>query len=175
MCKKGSLLKGLLQLMTVNLPQKNWFGLVMSKSWVNFLKRIKFTKLFYSPNNKMENWISTVSDLGAKFGCRILVYNNLCGFFESRLVFVEESGRQFFSLQNEPLESPFNKMVKRIFDLIICVPTLIFLFPLFMVVVKIFQSFQSLGPLFFTQRELAWVDYHLKFINSVPWFTMSKE
>ena len=119
-----------------------------------FLKKNKIHQIILLPNNKMENWISTVSDLGAKFGCRILVYNNLCGFFESRLVFVEESGRQFFSLQNEPLESPFNKMVKRIFDLIICVPTLIFLFPLFMVVVKIFQSFQSPGPLFFTQERV---------------------
>ena len=58
-----------------------------------FLKKNKIHQIILLPNNKMENWISTVSDLGAKFGCRILVYNNLCGFFESRLVFVEESGK----------------------------------------------------------------------------------
>ena len=27
-------------------------------------------------------------------------------------LFLEESGRQFFTLLNEPLENPFNKMIK---------------------------------------------------------------
>ena len=74
----------------------------------------------------MQDWIRSVADLGARYGCRILVYNNLSGLFDTRLVFVEESGRQFFSLQNEPLESPFNQMVKRLFDLAISIPALIF-------------------------------------------------
>ena len=102
----------------------------------------------------MDKWIRVVSDLGAKHGCRILVYNNLSGYFDSRLVFVEESGRQFFTLQNEPLESPFNQMVKRSFDLLISVPALVFVLPPCMLMVKLFQSIQSPGPLFFKQERV---------------------
>ena len=61
-----------------------------------YLKGSKIHQLILLPNSKMEKWIRKVSDLGSKHGCRILVYNNLSGFFDSRLVFVEESGRQFF-------------------------------------------------------------------------------
>ena len=94
-----------------------------------YLSESKIHQLILLPNSNMEKWIRIVSDLGAKHGCRILVYNNLSGYFDSRLVFVEESGRQFFSLQNEPLESPFNQMVKRSFDLLMSVPALLFVLP----------------------------------------------
>ena len=49
------------------------------------------------------------------------------------LVFVEESGRQFFKLQNEPLESPFNRMVKRVFDIALSIPALLLVLPLAMI------------------------------------------
>ena len=111
-------------------------------------------QLILLPNSNMDKWIRVVSDLGAKHGCRILVYNNLSGYFDSRLVFVEESGRQFFTLQNEPLESPFNQMVKRSFDLLISVPALVFVLPPCMLMVKLFQSIQSPGPLFFKQERV---------------------
>ena len=119
-----------------------------------YLIERKIHQLILLPNNNMEKWIRIVSDLGAKHGCRILVYNNLSGYFDSRLVFVEESGRQFFSLQNEPLESPFNQVLKRSFDLIISVPVLIFVLPPYMLLVKFFQTIQSPGPLFFKQERV---------------------
>ena len=84
----------------------------------------------------------------------MLIDNNLSNYFDSRLVFVEEAGRQFFSLQDEPLESPFNKMIKRITDLVISIPLLFTVLPFMMLVVKIFQVFQSKGPLFFKQERV---------------------
>ena len=120
----------------------------------DYLRENKTHQLILLPNSNMEQWIRMVADLGAKYGCRILVYNNLSGYFDSRLVFVEESGRQFFSLQNEPLESPFNQMIKRCFDLIVSIPALIFILPPCMILVKFFQVFQSAGPLFFTQERV---------------------
>ena len=104
----------------------NWFG--SYEKLENYLRSNKTHQLVLLPNKDMQDWIRSVADLGAKYGCRILVYNNLSGLFDTRLVFVEESGRQFFSLQNEPLESPFNQMVKRLFDLAISIPTIIFIF-----------------------------------------------
>ncbi len=129
-----------------------WLG--SSTKLADYLHKNKIHQLILIPNDNINNWITEVSDIGSKFGCRILVYNNLSGFFDSRLVFVEESGRQFFSLQNEPLESPFNKMIKRCFDLLISVPALFLVLPPCMLVVKFIQMFQAPGPLFFTQERV---------------------
>ena len=59
-----------------------------------------------------------------------------------------------FNLLNEPLQSPFNRMVKRVVDLTICIPSLLTILPLAMLVVKIFQMIQSPGPLFFKQERV---------------------
>lgn len=120
----------------------------------DFLIQNRVHQVVVLPNNDMDDWIPLVTDLANQHGCRVLIYNTLSGFFDSRLVFVEESGRQFFSLQNEPLESPFNQMVKRAFDLLICLPALLVVMPLSMFLVKAFQTFQSPGPLFFRQERV---------------------
>mgnify|MGYP003971690545 CR=1 FL=1 len=133
----------------VGLP---WLGCF--KKLEQYLTENKIHQLIILPNNETGNWIKLAAELGEKYGCRILVYNNLSGYFDSRLVFVEESGRQFFSFQNEPLESPFNQMVKRCFDLLISLPALIFILPPCMCLVKVSQIFQSRGPLFFTQERV---------------------
>jgi putative colanic acid biosynthesis UDP-glucose lipid carrier transferase len=67
---------------------------------------------------------------------------------------MEESGRQFFTLLNEPLESPFNQMVKRCFDLCLSIPALLILLPPTMLLVKIYQSMQAPGPIFFKQERV---------------------
>jgi putative colanic acid biosynthesis UDP-glucose lipid carrier transferase len=108
----------------------------------SYLRENKTHQLILLPNSDMKKWIRLVADLGAKYGCRILVYNNLSGYFDSRLVFVEESGRQFFSLQNEPLESPFNQMIKRCFDLAISLPALFFI-PSVSVIKTSFSAFRA--------------------------------
>ena len=130
------------------------------ESLEEYLKGNKIHQLILLPNSRMEKWIRKVADLGSKHGCRILVYNNLSGFFDSRLVFVEESGRQFFSLQNEPLESPFNQMIKRSFDLMISLPSLLIILPPCMLLVKFFQFLQSPGPLFFKQDRVGMAGQH---------------
>ena len=134
---------------TIRLP---WLGPYTNLE--SFLSENKIHQLVVIPDRNMDDWIPLVTDLATKNGCRVLIYNTLSGFFDSRLVFVEESGRQFFSLQNEPLESPFNQMVKRTFDLCISIPALLTLLPLTMLIVKFFQVFQSPGPLFFRQERV---------------------
>ena len=106
------------------------------------------------PDEHIDKWIPLVSDYSHRNGCRVLIYNSLASYFDSNLVFVEESGRQFFSLQNEPLESPFNQMTKRLFDLALTIPALVTVLPLFMILIGVFQRLQSPGPLFFKQERI---------------------
>ena len=98
--------------------------------------------------------LMSVADAATKYGCRFLLYNNLSGLFDDRLAFMEESGRQFLTLLNEPLQSPFNRMIKRILDLSLCIPSLLTILPISMLIVKAFQIIQSPGPLFFKQERI---------------------
>ena len=103
---------------TVELP---WLGSYTKLE--DFLKENKIHQLVVLPDRNMADWISVVPDLANQQDVEYL-YTIPCQVFDSRLVFVEESGRQFFSLQNEPLESPFNQMLKRSLDLGVSLPAL---------------------------------------------------
>ena len=60
-------------------------------------------------------------------GCRLLIHNNLEERYSQPLVPVTEDGRHFYTLQEEPLEDPLNRIIKRIFDLAISVPVVLFI------------------------------------------------
>ncbi|MFP6899953.1 MAG: exopolysaccharide biosynthesis polyprenyl glycosylphosphotransferase [Opitutales bacterium] len=120
----------------------------------DYLREHEVHQVVVVPDEHINKWIPLVSDYSHRNGCRVLIYNSLASCFESNLVFVEESGRQFFSLQNEPLESPFNQMTKRIFDLALSVPVLVAVLPVFMILVGVAHRLQSQGPLFFKQKRV---------------------
>ncbi|MGI9244258.1 MAG: exopolysaccharide biosynthesis polyprenyl glycosylphosphotransferase [Verrucomicrobiales bacterium] len=54
-------------------------------------------------------------------------------------------------LYEEPLEDPFNQMVKRIFDLIVASVAVVTVLPFACLLVKLIHLFQSRGPLIYTQ------------------------
>ena len=54
-------------------------------------------------------------------------------------------------LYEEPLEDPFNQMLKRIFDLVIASIAVVTVLPFACLFVKLLHRFQSPGPLFFKQ------------------------
>ena len=120
----------------------------------SFLENNPIHQIVVLPDGNHTEWIADTADIASRYGSRLLIYNSLAKDFDTRLVFMEESGRQFFTLLNEPLESPFNRMIKRLFDLSISLPAVIFMFPFLMALVKIFQVLQSNGPLFFTQERV---------------------
>ena len=119
-----------------------------------YLQNNEIHQVVVVPDEHIDNWIPLVAENSNRHGCRVLIYNSLSSLFDSRLVFVEESGRQFFRLQNEPLESPFNRMVKRVFDIALSIPALLFVLPPAMFFVWLFQFIQSSGPLFFRQERV---------------------
>ena len=120
----------------------------------SYLSTHSIHQIVVLPDGNHTEWIADTADIAHKYGCRLLIYNSLAKEFETRLVFMEESGRQFFTLLNEPLESPFNRMIKRLFDLLISLPSVIFLLPILMAIIKTFHFLQSKGPLFFTQERI---------------------
>lgn len=97
-------------------------------------------------------WVDSVLEICDKAGCRILIFNPWEEYFDQELIPVSQGGHTFFTLQEEPLENPINRAIKRIVDICIALPVVLFVLPWLCLLVKIMQRRQSPGPLFFKQE-----------------------
>lgn len=84
-------------------------------------------------------------------GCRLLIYDNIAARLPAPMAPVLEEGHYFFTAQQEPLEDPFNRILKRLFDIAMSLPVVLFLLPPLCAVVWVVQRFQAPGPLFFAK------------------------
>jgi lipopolysaccharide/colanic/teichoic acid biosynthesis glycosyltransferase len=81
-------------------------------------------------------------------GCRLLIHSDIEGRYTQALVPVTEEGRHFYTLQEEPLEDPFNRLIKRSFDLALALPVVVLILPPLCAWVAVMQRLQASGPLF---------------------------
>jgi len=87
-------------------------------------------------------------------GCRVLIYNNLGDQLQHPLIPISEEGHHFYTLQEEPLEDPLNRILKRIYDIAVSLPVVLFILPGLCVWVWFMQRLQAPGRLFFTQARV---------------------
>lgn len=85
-------------------------------------------------------------------GCRLLFHTDYESQFRHPVVAVSEEGHQFYTLQNEPLEDPLNRVLKRTFDLTLSLPVVFFLLPPLILLVWVMQRLQAPGPVFLSQN-----------------------
>jgi lipopolysaccharide/colanic/teichoic acid biosynthesis glycosyltransferase len=98
------------------------------------------------PANDLE--ASGVINACRDHGCRLLIHSNIEERYTQPLVPITEEGRHFYTLQEEPLEDPINRLVKRSFDLAVAIPVVALLLPPLCAWVAIMQRLQAPGPLF---------------------------
>ncbi len=96
-------------------------------------------------------WVQEVVQTSITEGCRLLVYNPWSDYFQQTLRPVSDGPHVFFTLQEEPLEDPWNRAMKRALDLFVAVPMCVFVLPPLAVVTWVSHRLQSPGPLFFRQ------------------------
>jgi exopolysaccharide biosynthesis polyprenyl glycosylphosphotransferase len=87
-------------------------------------------------------------------GCRVLIYNNLSDQLQHPLIPISEEGHHFYTLQEEPLEDPLNRILKRIYDIAVSLPVVLFILPILSLWVWIVQRLQAPGRVFFTQERI---------------------
>lgn len=87
-------------------------------------------------------------------GCRLLIHNNLAERYTQALVPTIEEGWHFYTLREEPLEDPLNRMLKRLFDLAVAVPVVVLVLPGLCAWVAWRQRRESPGPLFHARERL---------------------
>lgn len=100
---------------------------------------------------QMEKHKRLVHDL-EKLGVRLMILSNLEQILAHPVVHIEDEGMRFITLREEPLENPMNRMAKRVLDLAIAMPVVIFILPPVALLVWLVQRFQAPGSLFFFQK-----------------------
>jgi exopolysaccharide biosynthesis polyprenyl glycosylphosphotransferase len=81
-------------------------------------------------------------------GCRLLIHSDIEERYSEPLVPITEEGRHFYTLQEEPLEDPFNRILKRSYDIAISLPVVVLVLPWLCCWVAVMQRLQAPGPLF---------------------------
>lgn len=97
-------------------------------------------------------WVDSVVEICGKTGSRILIFNPWEEYFEQELTPYHQGGHTFFTLQQEPLENPINRLLKRALDIAVALPIVLFILPWLCLLVKVQQARQSPGPMFFKQE-----------------------
>ncbi len=98
-----------------------------------------------------KEWVKEILDAAEEEGCQILIFNPWAEYFDYPLISVKDGPHTFFTLREEPLESPLNRAMKRVFDLAIALPVVVFIMPVLLLVVWLCQRKQSPGPIFYKQ------------------------
>jgi len=89
-----------------------------------------------------------VIDACRERGCRLMIHSDIEERYTQPLVPVTEEGRHFYTLQEEPLEDPFNRVIKRSFDVAVALPAVVLVLPPLCAWVSVMQRLQAPGPLF---------------------------
>jgi exopolysaccharide biosynthesis polyprenyl glycosylphosphotransferase len=95
--------------------------------------------------------VEEMIELCEQEGCRFLIHNDYGARYARTFIPLEEGGLHFMSLQNEPLEDPVNRSAKRILDICISLPVVLFVLPPLCALVWVVQRFQAPGPMFFAK------------------------
>ncbi|QYY36307.1 exopolysaccharide biosynthesis polyprenyl glycosylphosphotransferase [Ruficoccus sp. ZRK36] len=98
-----------------------------------------------------KEWVKEILDAADEEGCQILIFNPWAEYFDYPLISVKDGPYTFFTLREEPLESPLNRMIKRLLDLAVAIPVVFLILPVMIPLVWIKQRMQSRGPVFFKQ------------------------
>ncbi len=81
-------------------------------------------------------------------GCRLMIHSDIEERYSQPLVPVTEEGRHFYTLQEEPLEDPLNRIVKRSFDIALALLVVVLILPPLCAWVAVMQRLQAPGTLF---------------------------
>ena len=106
--------------------------------------------MFLEPPYKSED-LDRFLNLAEGRGARLIFWDDLESRFGARAWNAEVDGLNFVHFRREPLESPLNRAIKRLFDLTVACVAVFLMMPWLFFLVWIVQRFQSPGPVLFRQ------------------------
>jgi len=102
---------------------------------------------FYLPQAES----NAVVQAAQRAGSRVRLYNNLHSYYDHPVSVDHEGEYTFFTLDDEPLQNPVNRVLKRALDIAVSLPVVLFILPPLTILVWMIQRVQSPGPIFYPQ------------------------
>jgi putative colanic acid biosynthesis UDP-glucose lipid carrier transferase len=96
-------------------------------------------------------WHAHLLSVCEQHGVRVLILSDLEEKLNHPVIHFVDDGFPFIALRDEPLESPWNRILKRALDLVISSLVIILILPWVTAFVWILQRLQSPGPLLYSQ------------------------
>jgi putative colanic acid biosynthesis UDP-glucose lipid carrier transferase len=124
------------------------------------LERVRAHQIIISDLLLSQEVVRRLNDICDKIGVRIIYKFSADGVFGLLKSLSGDNGLIFAFPQGEPLENPLNRIIKRLFDIIISIPVVLLIIPLTSVLVWILQRYDSPGPVLYRQRRCG--------INNIP-------
>ncbi|MCC5833355.1 MAG: exopolysaccharide biosynthesis polyprenyl glycosylphosphotransferase [Opitutales bacterium] len=124
----------------------------LAKDLGNILREHQIQQVILLETRNSRPWIQRVLDTCTEKGCRLIIYNSWQDLCQQPLIAFNEGNHAFYTLKDEPLQNPMNRIAKRLVDVAIALPVCLFVLPPLALWVKIMQWFQSPGPLLFSQK-----------------------
>lgn len=119
---------------------------------VEILRECSITQVILMDLSGGAKWVQGVTQLCEGAAVRLLALYDLNAYFNHSTTTFEDDGVRFIGLREEPLESPLNRFVKRVMDLVVAVPVVVLILPAVTVLVWLAQRLQSKGPIFYRQE-----------------------
>lgn len=98
------------------------------------------------------SWLRQLTQLCEGAAVRLLALHDPSDYFNHSTTTFEDDGLRFIGLREEPLESPLNRLIKRVVDLCLASVVVTFVLPFTTALVWLIHRFQSPGPVFFKQQ-----------------------
>jgi putative colanic acid biosynthesis UDP-glucose lipid carrier transferase len=103
------------------------------------------------PNSQDEK-ITRILNFTEKNMIRFYIVPEFSRYVKRRLDLENIESIPLMAVRSEPLQSPVNRFIKRLFDILFSCAVLLFLFPLFYLVLGIVIKVSSSGPIIFKQK-----------------------
>lgn len=124
----------------------------LAKDLAGIVQEHKIQQVILLETRNSRPWIQRVLDTCTEKGCRLIIYNSWQDLCQQPLIAFNEGSHAFYTLKDEPLQNPLNRIAKRLLDLAIALPVCVLVLPPLALLVKIMQWLQSPGPLLFSQK-----------------------
>ena len=149
--RMGISIAGLVSPEELQIPSVKFSRLGPPEEMESIFKQLKPDVLMCLEPARDHAEIAQLLSLAEGRGARLVFWDDLESRFGARAWNAEVDGLNFVHFRREPLESPLNRMIKRLFDLLVAAVAVLLILPWLCLLVWIFQRFQSPGPIFFRQ------------------------
>ncbi len=119
---------------------------------LSLIKQHGVDQVVFSQAGFSRDAMSGVVNAVEQANCRVRFFVNMQSMFGSGPEMIEHNEHYAFAASTqEPLENPFNRVIKRLLDIAVALPVVLFVLPPLTLAVWIMQRRESRGPVFYKQ------------------------